>query len=69
MLFNSYVFILVFLPLALVLYYGLNRRAHFELAKIALILMSIWFYAYFHWSYVFILRPATNCGKKTTKSP
>ncbi|MCX4305213.1 MAG: MBOAT family protein [Acetatifactor sp.] len=55
MLFNSYVFILFFLPLTLVLYYGLNRRAHFELAKIALILMSIWFYAYFHWSYVFIL--------------
>lgn len=55
MLFNSYVFILVFLPLALILYYGLNRRAHFELAKITLILMSIWFYAYFHWSYVFIL--------------
>ncbi|MCM1025745.1 MAG: hypothetical protein NC432_04880 [Roseburia sp.] len=55
MLFNSYVFILFFLPLALLLYYGLNRYARYELAKAALILMSLWFYAFFHWSYVFIL--------------
>lgn len=55
MLFNSYIFILFFLPLTLILYYGLNYKGHTKLAKIALILMSVWFYAYFHWSYVFVL--------------
>ncbi len=55
MLFNSYIFILFFLPVALFLYFGLNRFRHFEAAKIVLIVMSVWFYAYFRWSYVFIL--------------
>ena len=55
MLFNSYIFILLFFPLALACYYGLNRFRHFELSKIFLVVMSLWFYAYFHPSYIFII--------------
>lgn len=55
MLFNSYIFILLFLPLALLLYYGLNQIKKYELAKAALIGMSLWFYAYFQVSYLLII--------------
>ncbi|MCM1100865.1 MAG: MBOAT family protein [Clostridium sp.] len=52
MLFNSYIFILFFLPLALALYFGLNGLGRETGAKWALIGMSLWFYAYFHISYL-----------------
>lgn len=55
MLFNSYIFILFFLPTALALYYGLNRLGKETAAKWVLIGMSLWFYAYFHVSYLFLL--------------
>ena len=55
MLFNSYFFILVFLPLCLVLYYGLNRSGRDNLAKVMLLAMSLWFYAYFHVSYLALI--------------
>ena len=55
MLFNSYIFILFFLPVALLLYFGLNRIGKEIGAKIALIGMSMWFYGYFHISYLLLL--------------
>lgn len=55
MLFNSYIFILFFLPLTLILYYGLNHFRQENAAKIALIVMSLWFYAYFHVDYLIII--------------
>ena len=55
MLFNSYIFVLFFLPLTLALYYGLNRFGRFTAAKIMLVCMSLWFYAYFHVSYLFLI--------------
>ena len=55
MLFNSYIFILFFLPLSVVLYYGLNKLGKETLAKVTLIGMSLWFYAYFHISYLFLI--------------
>lgn len=55
MLFNSYVFILLFLPITLILYFALNHYKCTKLAKVALIIMSLWFYAYFHIGYIFIL--------------
>ena len=55
MLFNSYIFILCFLPLTLFLYYGCNHFGRHTAAKVVLIVMSLWFYAYFHVSYLFIL--------------
>ena len=55
MLFNSHIFIFVFLPLCVIGWYILN---HFKLYKIAtafLIGMSLWFYGYFNPSYLYIL--------------
>ena len=55
MLFNSYIFILLFLPLALLGYFLLNKQKRYELAKYYLIGMSLWFYAYFNVSYLWII--------------
>ena len=55
MLFNSYIFLFCFLPLSLVGYFLLNRYKHYELAKYFLTGMSLWFYAYFNTSYLWII--------------
>lgn len=55
MLFNSYIFIFLFLPLALVGWYGLNHWKKYRLAQAFLITMSLWFYAYFNTSYLWII--------------
>lgn len=55
MLFNSYIFILIFLPLVLLGYYGLYRLKNATYSKIYLLAMSLWFYAYFNISYLFII--------------
>ena len=55
MLFNSYIFVFLFLPLCLILYFGCNRYKKYELGKIFLTGMSLWFYAYFNWSYLPII--------------
>lgn len=47
MVFNSYIFVLVFLPLTLAGYFGLHKTNHSDIAKGFLLLMSLWFYAYF----------------------
>lgn len=55
MLFNSYIFILLFLPLSLLGYFCLNHFQKYTLAKYFLIGMSLWFYSYFHISYLWII--------------
>lgn len=55
MLFNSYVFILLFLPVALIGYFGLNYWGKDKAAKAFLVAMSLWFYAYFEPKYLFII--------------
>lgn len=55
MLFNSFEFIFVFLPLCLLLYFGLNRFGQYKLAKGVLVLFSLYFYAFFNWSYLPII--------------
>lgn len=55
MLFNSYIFIFLFLPIALIGYFGLNKIGKFTLAKYFLVGMSLWFYAYFNISYLWII--------------
>lgn len=55
MLFNSYIFVLFFLPVTLIGYYGLNRCKRYEGAKLLLVAMSLWFYAYFEPSYLLII--------------
>lgn len=59
MLFNSYIFIFLFLPLALLGWYGLNKIKWYRGAQIFLIAMSLWFYAYFHIRYLFLI--LTSC--------
>ncbi|MBQ8622396.1 MAG: MBOAT family protein [Oscillospiraceae bacterium] len=55
MLFNSYIFILFFLPLCLVGYFGLNHFKKYTLAQAFLLGMSLWFYGYFNPSYLLII--------------
>lgn len=55
MLFNSYIFILLFLPLSIILYFSLNRMKMEKMAKVVLIGMSLWFYAYFRIEYLILI--------------
>ena len=55
MLFNSYIFIFLFLPLSLIGYYTFNNFKRYRLGEIFLIGMSLWFYGYFNISYLFII--------------
>ena len=55
MLFNSYVFILLFLPLAWLAYFGLNHFRKYKLAQSALVLASFIFYGYQDWRLCFLL--------------
>lgn len=55
MLFNSYIFILLFFPLCLIGYFGLNRCHREGLAQAFLLIMNFWFYGYFHVGYLIIM--------------
>lgn len=55
MLFNSYIFIFLFLPLTLLGWYLLNHFKAYELAKLFLAGMSLWFYGYFNTYYLLII--------------
>lgn len=55
MLFNSYIFILVFLPICLIVYFLLNHFKKYKLANAFLLMMSLWFYGYFNYSYLAII--------------
>ncbi len=54
MLFNSYIFIFLFLPICVAGFYLLKNRAPIA-AKIWLIGFSLWFYGYFNLSYLAIM--------------
>lgn len=60
MLFNSYIFIFLFLPAVLLGWYGLNRIKLYKMAQVFLVGMSLWFYAYFHVGYLAII--LCSCG-------
>ncbi len=55
MLFNSYIFILFFLPLCVAVYFLLYRVRAGRCARLWLLGMSLWFYGYFNPSYVWII--------------
>lgn len=55
MLFNSYSFIFVFLPLALLVFYGLALKAEFKTAMSVLVIFSLAFYAYWNPAYLPLL--------------
>lgn len=55
MLFNSYIFILLFLPLTWAVYFGLNSQKCFRGAQIALIIASFVFYGFYNWTYLVLM--------------
>lgn len=55
LLFNSYIFILLFLPLCIFGYFGLNHLKRYTLAQAFLLGMSLWFYGYFNPWYLLII--------------
>lgn len=55
MLFNSFEFIFVFLPIVLLAYFNLNRLNLHQWAKGVLVLASLYFYAFFNTSYLPII--------------
>lgn len=55
MSFNSFSFILIFLPIVLILWHGLNRQKKWKLADIIMILASLILYGLFEVKFVFIL--------------
>jgi len=55
LLFNSYIFVLLFLPLTLMGYYSFNHFGLYRLSSLFLLGMSLWFYAYFNISYLPII--------------
>ena len=55
MLFNSYEFIFLFLPITLIIYFLLNKYEKYTLAKGWLVLASLYFYSYFHKSYLILI--------------
>lgn len=62
MLFNSFFFILIFMPLMLAGWYTLNHFHMYLPAEFFLILMSIWFYGSFGIKFLFILLFQTIIG-------
>jgi len=57
MLFNSYIFLLVFLPAVLALWWGLARWPNLRLAS--LVVGSYLFYGWWHWEYTLLLLAST----------
>lgn len=55
MLFNSYEFIFMFLPITLVIYFLLNGLKKYHVAKGWLVIASLYFYSYFHHSYLILI--------------
>lgn len=55
MLFNSYIFIFLFLPLTLAGWYILNHFKAYEPARLFLAGMSLWFYGYFNPHYLAVI--------------
>ena len=55
MLFNSYEFILLFLPLVICGYYLLNRMKWYAVSKGFVLLASLFFYGYFNWKYLYLI--------------
>lgn len=64
MLFNSYVFVLLFLPLCIAGYFLLNRLGKYQLGQLILLVMSLWFYGYFTPAYlpIILLSVVLNYG-------
>lgn len=62
MLFNSYIFVLVFLPLCMIGYFGCSHFGKGTYGQAFLLGMSLWFYGYFHVEYLFIIVFSILCN-------
>lgn len=62
MLFNSYIFIFLFLPLCLGLYFACNKKGWHNAGLMVLTGMSFWFYAYDHIQYLLLLICSIVCN-------
>jgi alginate O-acetyltransferase complex protein AlgI len=58
-LFNSFPFLFVFLPIAIALYFGLARLGNPKLATLSLVGASLLFYGYWDWRYLGLLVAST----------
>ena len=54
-LFNSYIFVLFFLPVTIIGYFLLNKLKLHKVAMLLLLGMSLWFYGYFNYTYLLIM--------------
>jgi alginate O-acetyltransferase complex protein AlgI len=54
-LFNSPGYIFIFLPLVALVYFGLNKLGHIKIAKVSLVLASLFFYAYWNPLYLILI--------------
>ena len=59
MLFNSYIFVLFFLPVTVFVYHSINKYGFFKLSQLFLIGMSLWFYGYLVPSYLILISAST----------
>lgn len=55
MLFNSYIFVFLYLPLVLLGYYIINYFKQYKISNVFLVIMSLVFYGYFNHSYLLII--------------
>lgn len=55
MLFNSYIFILAFLPLTMVVFFALSHRGWLQAAKLWMLIASLFFYGYWNPAYLPLL--------------
>ena len=62
MLFNSYEFLLFFLPICILGYFSINHFGQKILAQMFLLCMSLWFYAYFDLKYLLIILISVVCN-------
>jgi len=71
MLFNSFEFLFVFLPLVLATVFGLRRFGAFPAAEISIIVASLLFFMWWDWRFVGLLLFSAvfnwNCGRKAAK--
>ena len=55
MLFNSYIFIFIFLPLSLFIYYFFLKKNKLNLAQLCLLISSLFFYGWWNYYYLLLL--------------
>ncbi len=55
MLFNSYIFILLFLPVTWGIYFLLNSKKQYKIAQFCLIVASLIFYGFYNWHYLLVI--------------